>query len=193
LRFKKNLNKNIMMTKIKLTAVLFIIAAFLSIKTTNAQTIGDGKLRFGIGADALLPVGGLSNTESFALGITPRLQYRLSDKLALTFTSGFYHFFPKNYHYTGGPDAGYYAKYHLDIVPVKVGLKAFVSKNIYLAGEVGAGFEVEDGGGPVKLILSPSVGYANKHWDLGVRYENFSGDNNAYGVVGVRVAYGLGL
>ena len=182
-----------MMTKIKLMTALFIMAAFLSIKTAKAQTIGDGKFRFGIGADGLLPVGSLSNTESFALGITPRLQYSLSDKLALTFTSGFYHFFPQKYYLTDGLGNKYYAKYHLDIVPVKIGLKTFVTKNIYLAGEVGAGFEVEDGGGPVKLILSPSVGYASKHWDLGVRYENFSGGNNAYGVVGLRAAYGFGL
>jgi hypothetical protein len=180
------------MTKTKLTAALLVIAAFLSVKTANAQTIGDGKLRFGIGLDGLLPVGGLSNTESFALGITPRLQYALTDKLALTFTSGIYHFFPKKYYISDGLP-GYYAKYHLDIVPVKLGLKAFVTKNIYLAGEVGAGFEVEDGGGPVKLILSPGVGYATKHWDIGARYENFSGGNNSYGAVGLRLAYGLGL
>ena len=182
-----------MMTKTKLMAALFIIAAFLSIKTANAQTIGNGKLRFGIGADGLIPVGSLSNTESFALGITPRLQYALTDKLALTFTSGFYHFFPKNYYVTDGLGDGIYAKYHLDIVPVKAGLKLFVAKNIYLAGEVGAGFEVEDGGGPVKLILSPAVGYASKHWDIGVRYENFSGNNNAYGALGLRMGYGFGL
>jgi hypothetical protein len=81
----------------------------------------------------------------------------------------------------------------LDIIPVKVGLKAFIANNIYLTGEVGAGFEVEDGGGPVKLILSPGIGYASKHWDAGAKYENFSGGNNSYGTVGLRVAYGFGL
>ena len=182
-----------MMKETKLLAALLIIVASLSLRNANAQTTGDSKLRFGIGVDGLLPVGDLSKTESFGLGITPRLQYKLNDKLALTFTSGLYHFFPKRYFINDGIDGGFYAKYHLDIVPIKLGLKVFVSKNIYLAGEAGAGFEVEDGGGPVKLILSPAVGYACKHWDLGVRYENFSGGNYAYGTLGLRVAYGFGL
>jgi hypothetical protein len=182
-----------MTTKIKITAVLLVMIAFLSTTTAEAQSIGDGKLRFGIGVDGLIPVGNLSNTESFALGITPRLQYGLSNSLALTFTSGFYHFFPKNYLLTDGVGDSFNAKFHLDIIPVKVGLKAFLSNNIYLSGEAGAGFEVEDGGGPVKLILSPGIGYASKHWDVGARYENFSGNNNTYGAIGLRVAYGFGL
>jgi len=177
----------------KLLAALLIIAASLSFTNANAQTNSDSKLRFGIGADGLLPVGDLSKTESFGLGITPRLQYKLSDRLALTFTSGFYHFFPKNYFIPDGLGGGINAKYHLDIVPVKVGLKAFVSKNIYLSGEAGGGFEVQDGGGPVKLLLSPGVGYATKHWDFGARYENYSGNNYAYGTLGLRMAYGFGL
>jgi hypothetical protein len=182
-----------MMKKTQLLAALSIIAAFLSVKTASAQTIGDGKLRFGIGVDGLLPVGSLTNAENFGLGITPRLQYTVNSTLALTFTSGIYHFFPKNdyYYLTNGSGIG--AKYHLDIIPVKAGVKVFVNKNIYLSGEAGAGFEVEDGGGPVKLILSPGVGYACKHWDVGLRYENFSGNNNTYSTLGLRVAYGFGL
>jgi hypothetical protein len=182
-----------MTTKIKLLALLLVVVSSLLVKPANAQTIDDGKLRFGIGVDGLLPVGSLSNTESFGLGITPRLQYGISKNLALTFTSGIYHFFPKSYFVSNGFGSGAYARYHLDIIPVKLGLKAFVSNNIYLAAEAGAGFEVEDGGGPVKLILSPAVGYASKHWDMAVRYENFSGNNYAYGTLGLRVAYGFGL
>jgi len=182
-----------MMTKIKLVAALLVVAASLSINKAHAQGIDKGKLRFGIGLDGLLPVGSLSNTESFALGITPRLQYGISNNVALTFTTGFYHFFPKNYYVTDGIGDGAFARYHLDIIPVKLGVKFFLSNNFYLAGEAGAGFEVQDGGGPVKLVLSPTVGYATKHWDFGVRYENFSGNNNSYGVVGLRAAYGFGL
>jgi hypothetical protein len=175
-----------MTTKTKLVAALFIIVATLSITIANAQSVGDGKLRFGIGVDGLLPVGSLNNLEGFGLGITPRLQYGISNNVALTFTSGIYHFFPKQYYVN-------YAKYDLDIIPVKAGIKVFVTNNIYLAGEAGAGFEVENGGGPVKLILSPGLGYASKHWDIGARYENFSGNDYAYGTVGLRVAYGFGL
>lgn len=34
---------------------------------------------------------------------------------------------------------------------------------------------------------------ASKSWDVGVRYENYSGQSNNYGTVGLRIAYGFGL
>jgi hypothetical protein len=83
------------------------------------------------------------------------------------------------------------------MIPVKAGIKAFVGDGFYFSGEAGAGFEVHPiiAGGEknTKLILSPGVGYASKSWDVGVRYENFSGQGNNYGLVGLRLAYGFGL
>ncbi len=78
------------------------------------------------------------------------------------------------------------------IIPVKGGLKLFIKDGFYVMGEAGAGFETryfKD----TKLILSPGVGFATRKWDFGLRYENFSGQRNNYGLVGLRVAYGFGL
>ena len=80
----------------------------------------------------------------------------------------------------------------IGIVPLKAGIKAFFSQNGYFGAEAGAGFETNSGG-DTKLILSPTLGWANQTWDVGVRYENFSGQNNNYGLVGLRVAYGFKL
>ena len=105
----------------------------------NAQSVTPSNLRFGIGVDGLLPVGNSTRTLNFGLGITPRLQYSLSNKVALTFTSGIYHFFPKTVTYPAtGTYPGFTTKYKSDIIPVKVGAKFFVGSNFYLAGEVGA-------------------------------------------------------
>ena len=175
-------------------AFSFLATIFLCNKA-SAQS-NDSKFRFGIGADGLVPVGSLSNTENFGLGITPRLQYNVDKKLSLTFTSGVYHFFSKGIPLTvplNNGSSAIIAHYHLDMIPVKAGLKYFVAPNLYLAGEAGAAFEVEDGGGPVDLILSPSIGYASKSWDVGLRYENFHNSNGSAGVFGVRVAYGFKL
>jgi hypothetical protein len=172
-------------------AISLLVAIFFC-NNANAQS-SDSKFRFGIGIDGLLPVGSFTNTVNFGLGITPRLQYNVDNKFALTFTSGFYHFFTKKIFLTEGLGAGSSMENDLDIVPVKAGLKYFVLPNIYVAGEAGAGFEVEDGGGPVDLILSPSLGYASKNWDIGIRYENFHGQNSSVGLLGIRIAYGFGL
>ena len=165
-------------------------AAALFIGTNvSAQSVPQSQFRFGVGADALLPVGNLKNTANFGLGITPRLQYGIADNVALTLTSGYYHFFNKKIVIPGVGTM----QNDLAIVPVKLGIKAFVLPHIYIGAEVGVGFEVANGGGATKLIASPSIGYASKHWDVGARYESFSGNGVNYNILGLRVAYAFGL
>ena len=170
-----------------------LVALAVCVNTqSKAQSIDKGRLRFGIGADALVPVGNLNNSTNFGLGITPRLQYGLSNKVALTFTSGIYHFFPKNM-YAQTATQLYAYRWDLDVIPVKVGFKAFVTSNIYIGGEAGMGFQVDNGGGDSEYLYSGAVGYANKKWDFGIRYENFSGNGYRNGMIALRVAYGFGL
>ncbi|MDN3548356.1 hypothetical protein [Mucilaginibacter aquaedulcis] len=181
-----------MKAKLKLLST-FIIASFIFLSlNANAQTVSKGALRIAIGADGLLPVGNLKNTVNFRLGITPDLQYGLTEHLALTFTTGFYQFSTKKLYINDGLGAGLTMENSLEIIPVKIGLKAFVLPNFYVSGEVGLGLEVEEGGGPTNLILAPGVGYASKHWDFGVRYESFSKQDYSAGLLGLRVTYGFG-
>jgi hypothetical protein len=173
-----------------IAAALTAVAIFLG-TTVKAQTTPADKLRFGIGLEVGAPTGNAHDVSNFELGGTARLQYGLSDNLALTLTSGYYNMFGKEAGNSG-------VKFNsLGVVPVKAGIKAFFAQNLYFGAEVGAGFEVHT---PIpgtekdtKLILAPGIGYASKSWDVGLRYENFSGQSNNYGLVGLRVAYGFGL
>jgi len=156
---------------------------------TNANAQSDSKLRFGIAAEVGVPTGNASNISNIYAGITPRLQYGADEGLAWTLTSGFYNFFGKNYNVTPtttvkGADLG--------MVPLKLGVKGFFADNLYFGAEAGAGFETNKGGS-TKLIVAPGLGYANESWDISARYENFSGQSNNYGLVGLRVAYGFKL
>ncbi|MEO7212531.1 hypothetical protein [Mucilaginibacter sp.] len=181
-----------------LVAAAFTAAAIFLGTNANAQSTPKSALRFGIGVEGLLPTGNLKEISKAGIGITPRLQYGVADNLALTLTSGYYNYFGKS-----TPIAGLdYKSYGM--IPVKLGIKAFVSQNIYLGAEVGAGFETSNFGevkgtsaGDVskntKLIASPGIGWANQKWDVGARYENFSGQGNNFGTVGLRIAYGFGL
>ncbi|MBD1394428.1 hypothetical protein [Mucilaginibacter glaciei] len=181
-----------MNTQKKFFAILLTASALFVGLQSNAQSIEKSKLRFGIGIDGLLPVGSLTNTTNFGLGITPRLQYGISDRFALTFTSGIYHFFPKDVLIQYGSQS-YKARYDLDVIPVKVGFKAFVTSNIYVGAEGGIGFQVDNGGGDTKFLGSGGIGYASKKWDVGVRYENIPGNGYRNGIIGLRLAYGFGL
>jgi len=190
-----------MKTVTKVIAGAFTAAAIFVGTNVNAQTTPANKLRFGIGVEAGIPTGDIHDYSKFELGGTGRLQYGVNNNVALTLTSGYYNFFGKTYTSsvttpTGTATSTFKAR-SLGMIPVKAGVKAFVSDGFYLSGEAGAGFEVHptiDGGDKnTKLILSPGLGYATKSWDIGARYENFSGQGNNYGLVGLRLAYGFGL
>jgi hypothetical protein len=170
----------------KLMATAIAAAAIFFGTNVKAQTTDANPWRFGIGVEAGVPTGNAHDISKIELGGTARLQYGADKGLAYTLTSGYYHMFGKETPISGVdyPSVG--------IVPVKLGLKAFFADKVYFGAEAGAGFETNKGG-DTKLILSPGIGYAGKSLDVGLRYENFSGQSNNYGLVGLRVAYGFGL
>jgi hypothetical protein len=175
-------------TKLITTAVA-AVAIFFGTQQANAQSKDASPWRFGIGLEAGAPTGSAHDGSNFELGGTARLQYGADKGLAWTLTSGYYNFFGKEIGAVGGTTI---KTSSAGIVPVKAGLKAYFADNIYFGAEAGAGFETVSNGN-TKLILSPGLGYSSSKWDVGVRYENFSGQGNDYGMVGARIAYGFGL
>ncbi|HEX8270374.1 MAG TPA: hypothetical protein VF581_10825 [Flavobacterium sp.] len=141
-----------------------------------------------------------------ALGADVRLQYDLSQRYSFTLTTGFTNLFAREYEINGfevdPKDLGF--------IPVKVGFKGFIwEDSFYLLGEVGAGFAVTnrdeyEGTNDTTLILAPGIGYANKYFDLSLRYEHYSdfptANFNSNGTIdegtgqlALRVAYGFKL
>lgn len=179
-------------------ASALVAAAILIGSGAKAQTITPNKVRFGIGAEGGLVTGDAHNYSNAEAGGTARLQFGVSNNFAITLTSGYYNFFGKN---VPGTDEKYQS---LGMVPIKAGIKWFFTPNIYFGAEGGVGIEtktfayqgeIDDDPAQThtKLLLTPALGWANKHWDVGVRYENYSGQDVNYGVVGLRLAYGFGL
>lgn len=169
--------------------VAIAIAAVTTFFATNVKAQDSNPWRLGIGVEGGVPTGAAHNGSSFVLGGTARLQYGADKGLAWTLTSGYYNFFAKSFDLPGG---GSVKGDDLGMVPVKVGIKAYFAPSIYFGAEAGAGFET-NGNNNTKLILSPGIGWSNSSWDVGVRYENFSGQSTNYGLVGLRLAYGFGL
>jgi hypothetical protein len=182
---------------LKLIIAATVVATGFFAGDVKAQTIPVNAFRFEIGAESGITTGAINYASNVYVGGTARLQYGVSKNFALTLTSGYYNFLGNTYHNSMG------------MIPVKLGFKFFVVPGFYFSGEAGVGFELQnfnvypnlDNGIPksTKLILSPGLGYATKSWDFGLRYENFSssktfaGENNSYGLIGLRVAYNFGL
>jgi len=166
--------------------VAIAIAAVATFFGTNVKAQDSSPWRLGIGVEAGAPTGNAHDVSNFSLGGTARLQYGADKGLAWTLTSGYYNMFLK------APYKDIPGAQDLGIVPVKLGIKAYFAPSFYFGAEAGAGFETNTGGN-TKLILSPGLGWSSTSWDVGARYENFSGQGNNYGLAGLRVAYGFGL
>jgi hypothetical protein len=182
----------------KFIFVAIVATALLFNTKVSAQTSDSSKWRLGFGLESGLPTGNMNQFSNFELGGTARLQYSLTNNLALTFTSGYYNFFSKRLPVTvfdinGSAIGTQYFKYpQVGMVPIKLGIKSFFSKNFYWGAEAGAGIETQFNG-ITRLLLSPSLGWASKSLDVGVRYEYFSGYQLNNGMVAVRIAYGFKL
>lgn len=167
--------------KIQFAIALFITTLFTNatiaqeIKDENANYDQGFKLGFGIN-------GGLptDNAYNFSLGADARLQYDLSQKTSVTLTTGFTNLFIGN----GAKDLGF--------IPAKAGFKAFVFENrFYVLGEVGAGFAVTNGYNDTTFLWAPGIGYANKYFDVSLRYEDYKKFETNQ--IALRFAYGFEL
>ncbi len=166
-------------------AALTALALFFWTGAKAQTTAAASPWRFGIGLEAGIPTGNANDISDFEIGGTARLQYDAAKTVSVILTSGYYDMIGK-----GAANGGTYPS--LGIVPLKIGAKIYVAPTFYIDGEAGAGFDTSYEN-HTKLILSPGVGYDSKTWDISLRYENYSGENNSFGLVGLRVAYGFAL
>ncbi|MEL1254211.1 hypothetical protein AAEO57_10520 [Flavobacterium sp. DGU38] len=164
--------------------ILFVAAIAMMYTTTSTAQQNDEiqnydqKFKLGFGVTGGIPTDG--DDYDWALGGDVRLQYDLSKRTSLTLTTGFTNLFVGD----DVPDLGF--------IPAKAGFKAFVWEDqFYVMGEVGAGFAVTNGYNETSLLWAPSIGYATKHFDISLRYEDYDKFNTNQ--IGLRLAYGFEL
>lgn len=171
-------------------AATITVAAMLFTINTKAQTTAtsaSSPWKLSLGLEAGIPTGNATDISNFEIGGTGRLQYNTSATFAVMLTSGYYNMIGKS---VAGSSSVKYPS--LGMVPVKVGVKYYAAPSFYIDGEAGFGFDTSYEN-HTKLIVSPGIGYEGGPVDIGLRYENYSGNNNSFGLVGLRVAYSFGL
>jgi len=180
-----------MKTFFKNASSLVLLLCFFSTTSFAQETENknyDQGFRLGFGLSGGLP---LQDPYDFNVGGDVRIQYDLSTRYSLTFTTGFNNFFVSG----KDNDLGY--------IPVKGGFKAFVLKDkLYLLAEAGAAFAITNEYDKTSLLLSPGIGYATDAIDISLRYEHYtdfpimnSNDTQSTGLgqIAVRLAYGFRL
>lgn len=185
-----------MKTQSQIKSLALVAFMMLFGLTVNAQTPAtlpeaaenyDQGFRLGFGLN-----GGYVFEEGYgaALGADVRLQYDLSQRTSLTFTTGFTNLF------VDGEDTD------LGFIPAKLGFKGFIWEDqFYLLGEAGAGIPVThtDIHEDTTLILAPGIGWVpSKYIDLSLRYEYYNAwkdvnGNKGVGQLALRLAYGFKL
>lgn len=170
----------------KMMAIAIAAVAILFTTKANAQTNDDkSPWRLGFGVEGGIPTGNIHDYSKFELGGTARLQYGVAKNFALTLTSGYYNLFADQ----AAKDVGGES---IGIIPIKAGAKYFFIPQLYVGGELGVGLETKYDKN-TKFLWTPGIGWANKSWDVGVRYEGLAGQNDNYGFVALRLAYGFSL
>lgn len=159
------------------TAAAFALGALLFSTDSNAQDSQAWRLGVGVSAGAAT-----DDPYGLVLGGDLKLQKDFVGPVSATLTTGYTNFFAKD-------DSG---RSDLGVVPVKAGIKVFLTPNFYAGGEVGAGFGTNDGAGS-SFVWAPAIGWGfGNGLDLGIRYEDYTKFDNAKQVA-LRVAYGFNL
>ena len=163
----------------KMKRIFVLTALFLATLTVSQVKAQTKALRFGIGVDAGAT---LKDPNRFVLGADGRIQLPFGNSFSGILTTGYYHFFKSD---KAGEGFG--------IIPLKAGIKYFPVKNVYIAGEAGAGFSTKKGFG-TSFVYSPSVGLAfGNGLDVSLKYEDYTKYDGYASQLALRVAYGFKL
>jgi len=157
---------------------LFFASNVIAQEEPTTKKNYDQSFRLGFGLNGGIPSN--SDTYNFSLGADARIQYDLNKRTSLTFTTGFTNLFMDE----NVKDLGF--------IPLKAGFKAFVwEDSFYVLGEVGGGIAVTNDYTQNTYLWAPGIGYANKNFDLSLRYEAYTEYDTDQ--IALRLAYGFEL
>jgi len=165
---------------------LLLLASF---SLSHAQTKGP---ELGIGVDAGIPVGSLSESHKFGIGGTLKFAYNFNPSTAITFQSGYMSFIGKDISPEDG--GGIIDKWpNLNFIPFKFGGRYTFTGGFYIEPQLGftsmstkfMGYTSSTTG----FTYAINVGYrATPGVDISARHETISKEGNG-SFIGLRVAY----
>ncbi|MDB4919975.1 hypothetical protein [Mucilaginibacter sp.] len=168
--------------------ILFSLAILgLTVVSALAQTTPNSG-KFSVGFEAGVPFGALTaDISSVALGASLKYDYPIAGAVFITVSAGYTNFIYKS-DYRDILKAFGIDKSGEGFVPVKAGIKYYVSGGFYGEAQGGVVFSTESGGGNA-IAYAPGIGYT---WvdsvDIGARYEGWS-HNGTINQVALRLAY----
>jgi hypothetical protein len=160
-----------------------IVILFISI-ATYAQRPSS---KLGIGVDFAFPQSNFGSNANYGVGPSILFQSPINNNLNFTVNVGYLRF------NGDGPFAN--IKYREGFVPIKAGLRYFISEYIYGGGEAGVSFSTANGNGSgIAFAYNPSIGVEfpvsnTGSIDAGIRYEGWSRSSGTRSFIGLHVGY----
>ena len=165
----------------------FLAVAITAIYTgAFAQKETDKKFNFSAGPEIGFATGNFNNTHSIGFGATIQGEFNIAPSANFTLTAGFLSY--------AGRSAGSGIKNKAQsIIPLKAGLKYYLSEGFYGAAQLGAGFLGSYRTGAA-LAYTPMLGYefntnSGKAVDASFKYDGYSKNGTGLGSIGFRLAY----
>lgn len=163
------------------------ILGFLSLVVVTVTAQKKDGFRISVGPELAFPTGALSSSQSFGIGATGQIEISLQEKLNFVGYSGILLFKGKGV--SGQSGINYSGQ---TIIPVRAGVKYFLTDGIYGGFQAGLGFLGSFATGTA-FSYSPQIGYefktnSGKAIDATVKYDAYS-KGGTLGSLGFRVAY----
>jgi hypothetical protein len=167
--------------------VFLIVATMAICAGAFAQKKGsDTKGHFSIGPEIGFATGDFNNSHSIGIGATAQGEVNIAQSTNVTLTMGFMSYAGRSY----GSGIKYKAA---GIIPIKAGVKYFLSEGFYAGAQFGAGFFTNSGGGTA-FAYTGMLGYefntkSDKAVDVSLKYDGYSKNGGRLGSAGIRLAY----
>ncbi|WDF54469.1 hypothetical protein [Mucilaginibacter sp. KACC 22063] len=171
----------------KFSLLLFLFSSAFIAQNVKAQSFlnayRENTWHFGIGADAAGVINPGSTLSRFGLGGQLHLLYYPTPNVGVSVSTGFFTIpgKDKNKNYS--------------VVPFTIGAKAFVSQDIYLSTEVGAGYLTPKTGSNMTKIVAPGIGYNDNDTglDISLRYQVNHQRDTYVSMIALHLAYYFNL
>ena len=159
--------------------LLFLLTSIIvSAKAQNDKSSASAEgFHFAAGIDLALPVGDLSDVESFGLGAEIQPEYNISDEASFVGSTGYTHFIGKD-DFDG-----------VGFIPVLVGARYYPTPSFFLGGKLGLGIFTGSGNSETSFAYQPQIGYNANKVQLALSYNGWNKDDVNFSSLSLSLLY----
>lgn len=160
-----------------------IILSLLAVFAFGAAQAQDGGFKAGINLG--IPMGDISDSYSFTVGLDVAYMWEISDKFSAGVTTGYAHYFGKTVEFfeieIDLDDAGF--------IPLAGTAQYSITDNIFVGADLGYAIGISPDGNDGGFLYQPKVGYQAEKFEVFAGYKGISVDGGTFSSVNLGFNY----